>query len=77
MIFRCFVIFPLDRTGFVTLIIAGSRDIAQVVQTVQIDLQKFRFTEQGSNLAFVLKNIAHNFNKMQIGHVIASYKIIQ
>ena len=32
---------------FATFIIAGSRDIAQVVQTVQIDLQKFRFTEQG------------------------------
>ena len=30
-----------------TFIIAGSRDIARVVQTVQIDLQKFRFTEQG------------------------------
>ena len=49
---------------FVTFIIAESRDIAQVVQTVQIDLQKFRFTEQGSNLVFVLKNIAHNFYKM-------------
>ena len=55
--------------------IPGSRDIVQVVQTVQIDLQKFRFTEPGSNLAFVLKNIAHNFYKMQKGHVIAFYKI--
>ena len=62
---------------FFTFIIPGSRDIAQVVQTVQIDLQKFRFTEHGSNLAFVLINIAHNFYKMQKGHVIASYKIIQ
>ena len=49
----------------------------QVVQTVQIDLQKYRFTALGSNLAFVLKNIAHNFYKMQNGHVIAFYKIIQ
>ena len=47
------------------------------MQTVQIDLQKFRFTEHGSNLVFVLKNIAHNFYKMKKGHVIASYKIIQ
>ena len=62
---------------FVTFILPGSRDIAQVVQTVQIDLQMFRFTEQCSNLAFVLKNIAHNFYKMQKGHVIAFYKIIQ
>ena len=62
---------------FATLIIAGNRDITQVVQTAQIDLQKFRFTEQGSSLEFVLKNIAHNFYKMQKGHVIASYKIIQ
>ena len=62
---------------FVTFIIAGSRDIAQVVQTVQIDLQKFRFTEQGSSLEFVLKNIAHNFYKMKKGNVIASYKKIQ
>ena len=29
---------------FFTFIIPGSSDIAQVVQTVQIDLQKFRFT---------------------------------
>ena len=28
-------------------------------------------------LAFVLKNIAHIFKKMQKGHVIAFYKIIQ
>ena len=50
---------------FVTFIIPGSKDIEQVVQTVQIDLQKFRFSEQGLNLAFVLKNIARNFYKMQ------------
>ena len=62
---------------FVTFIITGSRDIAQVVQTFKIDLPKFRFTEQGSNLAFIYKNIAHNFYKMQKGHVIAFYKIIQ
>ena len=49
-------------------------DIVQVVQTVQIGLQKFHFTEPGSNLAFVLKNIAHNFYKMPKGHVIAFYK---
>ena len=49
IIFRCFGIFPLDCTGFVTFIIAEKRDIAQVVQTIQIDLQKFLFTEQGSN----------------------------
>ena len=64
MIFRGFEIFVLDRTGFWTFIIPGSRDIVQVLQTVQIDLQKFCFTEPGSNLAFVLKNIAHNFYKM-------------
>ena len=50
---------------FFTFIISGNRNIVQVVQTVQIDLQKFRFPEPGSNLAFVLKNIAHNFYKMQ------------
>ena len=49
----------------------------QVVQTVQIDLQKFRFNEPGSNFAFVLKNIAHTFYKMQKGNVIAFYTIIQ
>ena len=76
MIFLCFGIFPFDRTSFFTFIIPGSRDIVQVVQTVQIDLQKFRFTAPGSNLAFVLKNITHNFYKMQKGHVIAFYKII-
>ena len=43
----------------------------QVVQTVQIDLQKFRFTAPGSNLAFILKNIAQNFYNMQKGNVIA------
>ena len=62
---------------FFTFIIPGSRDIVQVVQTVQIDLQKFRFTEPSSNLAFVIKNIAHNFYKMQKDHVVAFYKIIQ
>ena len=61
MIFLSFEIFPFDRTSFFTFIIPGSRDIVQVVQPVQIDLQKFRFTPPSSNLAFVLKNIAHNF----------------
>ena len=61
MIFHCFGIFPLDRTGFFTFIIPGNRDIVQVVQTVQIDLQKFRFAEPRSNFAFVLKNTAYNF----------------
>ena len=64
MIFRCLEYSLSIVLVFVTFIIAESRDIAQVVQTVQIDLQKFRFTEQGSNLAFVLKNITHNFYKM-------------
>ena len=61
MIFSLFfVTFHLDRTGFFTFIMPGSRDIAQVVQTVQtiqIDLQKFRFTELGLNMVFVIKNI--------------------
>ena len=56
-----------------TFIKPGSRDIMQVVQTVQIDLQKFCFTAPCSNLAFVLKNIVHNFYTMQKGHVIAFY----
>ena len=77
VIFRCLGIFPLERNGFVTFIIPGSRDIVQVAQTVQIDLQKFRFTEPGSNLVFVLKNSAHNFCKIQKGNVITFYKIIQ
>ena len=74
MIFICFGIFPFDCTSFSTFITPGSRDIVQVVQTVQIDLQKFRFTAPGSNLAFVLKNIAHNFYKIQKGLVIEFYK---
>ena len=65
MIFLCVGIFPFERTSFFTFIISGSRNIDQVVQTVQIYLQKFRLTAPGSNLAFVLKNIAHNFNNMQ------------
>ena len=69
--------FHLERTGFFTFIIPRSKDIAQVVQTVQIGLYKFLFTQPGSNLAFIIKNIAHNFYKMQKGHVIAFYKIIQ
>ena len=77
VIFLCFGIFPFDRTSFLTFIIPGSRDIVQVVKTVQIDLQKFCFTAPGSNVTFVLKNIAHNFYKMQKGHVIAFYKKIQ
>ena len=77
VIFLCFGIFPFDRTSFFTFIIPGSRDIVQVVQTIQIDLQIFCFTASGSNLAFVLKNIAHDFYKMQKGNVIAFYKIIQ
>ena len=63
-------IFPLECTVFFISILPVSRDIVQVVQTNQIDLQKVRFTEPGSNLAFVLKNIAHNFYKMQLCHVI-------
>ena len=62
--------FFLDRAGFFIFMITGSIDILKVVKTVQIDLQKFLFIEPGSNLAFVLKNIAHNFYKMQKGHVI-------
>ena len=52
MIFLCFGIFPVDSTSFHTFVITGSRDIVQVVQNVPIDLQKFRFTVPGSNLAF-------------------------
>ena len=60
--FCCFGIFPLDRACFFTFIIPGSRDTVQVVQTVQSDIQKFRFTELGSIFGInVLKNIAHNF----------------
>ena len=55
MIFLCFGIFPFDRNSFFTFIMPGSRYSVQVVQTVQIDLQKFRFTARGSNLAFVIK----------------------
>ena len=62
---------------FSTFILSGSRDIVQVVQTIQIDLPTFRFTEPGSNLAFVPQNIVSNVDKMQKGHVIAFYKIIQ
>ena len=76
VIFRCFDIFPLDRIGFFTFKIPGCRDIVQVVQTVQINLQNFRFTEPGSNLASVLKNIANNFYIMQKGNVFSFYKII-
>ena len=64
----------LDTSNF---ILPGSRAIVQVVQTVQINVQKFRFTEPGWNLELFLKNIAHNFYKMQKSHVIAFYKIIQ
>ena len=64
----------LDFSNFIT---PGSRTIVQVVQTVQTDLQKFCFTKHGSNLAFFLKNIAHNFYKMQKSHVIKFYKMIQ
>ena len=46
-------IFPFDCTSLSTFIIPGWRDILQVVQIVQIDLQKFRFNAPGSNLAFV------------------------
>ena len=77
MIFLSFGIFSFDRTIFFSSIIPGSRDIVQVVQTIQIDLRKFRFTAPGSNLAFVLKNIAHNFYNVQKGHFIQFYKIIQ
>ena len=76
MIFRWFGMFPLDWTDFFTFVIPVSRDIVRVVQIVQIDIQKFRFTEPSSKLALVLKNIAHNFYKTQEGHVIAFYKII-
>ena len=77
MIFLSFGIFPFDRISFFTFMIPGSRDIVQVVQTVQIDLQRFRITAPGSNLEFCLKNIAHNFYQKQKGHAIAFYKIIQ
>ena len=77
MVFRWFGIFPLDRTGFVTFIIPGSWDIAQVVRTVKIELPKFRFTEQGSNFAFVLKTSRTTFTRCKKGHVILFKKIIQ
>ena len=47
------------------------------MQTVQIDLQKFRFTEPDFKLVFVLKNITHNFYKMEKGYAITFYKLIQ
>ena len=47
VIFLCFGIFPFDRASFFTIIIPGTRDIVQVMQTVQIDLHKFRFNAPG------------------------------
>ena len=60
-----------------TLLYPGVEISCRSVKTVHFDLQKSCFTEPGSNKASVLKNIAHNFYKMQKGHIIALNKIIQ
>ena len=60
MIFRCFGIFPLDRIFF-NVFIFDSTDTVQVMQTVQIDLHKFRFTEPDFKLVFVLKKYYAQF----------------
>ena len=58
--------YSLSNVLVFTFMILGNRDLLQVVQTVQIDIQKFSLTESGSNLAFPLQNIAQNFHKMQV-----------
>ena len=40
--------------------------MVQIVQNDQIDLPKFRFTEPGSNLAFVLNSIAQTFYELKM-----------
>ena len=62
---------------FFTFIIPGSKDIIQVVQTVQSNLQKFHFMEPGSNLTFVLQEHRVHLRQDEKGHVIAFYKITQ
>ena len=42
-------------------IVPKRRDIVQVMQFLQIDLPKFRFTELGSKLAIELNNNMHKF----------------
>ena len=63
VIFLCFGIFPFDLASFFTIIIPGTRDIVQVMQTVQTDLHKFRFSAPGLNLAFFPKTSRTTFTR--------------
>ena len=51
-------------------------DIVQVVQFLQIDLLKFRFTELGLKSAVKLNNNMHNFYKCQKDYVPVFHKLI-
>ena len=61
---------------YFTCIVPERWDIVQVMQFLQIDLPKFRFTELGSKSAIQLCNKMHNFYQCQKAYVPVFHKLI-
>ena len=61
---------------FLTCIVPERWDNVQVMQFLEIDQSKFRFTEFGSKSAFRLNNNMHNFYKCQKDYVHELHKLI-
>ena len=76
MNFLCFGILSFHCIDYFTCIVPERWDIVQVMQFLQIDLPKFRFTELGSKLAIQFNNNMHNFNKCQNDYVPVFHKLI-
>ena len=72
MIFRRFRTLSLHH-DYVASIVPESWDVMQVVQTIQTDLPKIRFTELGLYLANPFQNNLHNVYNMQKEHVFSSF----
>ena len=76
MIFLCFGIFPFDRTSFSPSYYPEEEILCKSCKPFKSTYKSFASLHRVQILEFVHKNIAHNFYKMQKGHVIAFYKII-
>ena len=76
MNFLCVGIFSFLSIDYLTCIVPERWDIVQVIQFLEIDLPKFRFSELGSKSAIKLNNNMHNFYKCQKDYVHAFHKPI-
>ena len=75
LFFGVFEHFCLHFIDPLTIIVTKSWGIVQIVQTIQTEIPKFRFTELGSNLANSLQINIHNFKHCKNNMLLSFIKL--